>query len=352
MKIMPASELRRIGIKIFTVCGAPPNEAADLVNHLVETSLMGLDSHGIMRYAQYVDGVLAGQMKPGAPIRIVRETPTTAVVDCGFNFGQVSARYMVQVVCEKAAQMNIACVVSENCNHVGRLGAYVQEIAGKSLVGIAASNSSKHGHWVVPFGGREGRLATNPLAFGVPTLGPHPLVFDMSTAMISEGKIRALMFQGKTVPEGFIQDAAGNQVTDPKAFYGPPKGTILPLGSPHHGYKGFGLSLMAEILAGIMGGNSTAKDQPYINGLCLMALNPEAFAGIDVFKDLMGELSKYMKGTPPAPGFTEIVMPGELDFRMYEKRSQEGIPVDDDVWRLIVESAQKVGVSISEEQPL
>jgi hydroxycarboxylate dehydrogenase B len=346
MKVMPASDLRKIGITIFTACGAPPDEAASLVDHLVETSLMGLDSHGIMRYAQYVDGVLGGQIKPGAPVRIVKETPTTAVVDCGFNFGQVSASYMVRVVCEKAAQMNVACVVSENCNHVGRLGAYVQKIAENNLVGLAVSNSSKHGHWVVPFGGREGRLATNPLAFGVPTSGPHPMVFDMSTAMIAEGKIRSLMYQGKTVPEGFIQDAAGNPVTDPKAFYGPPKGTILPLGSPHHGYKGFGLSLMAEILGGVLGGNSTAKDQAYINGLCMIALNPEAFAGVDVFTALMGELADYMQGTPPAPGFTEIVMPGELDFRMYEKRSQEGIPVDEDVWNLIVASAQKVGIHL------
>ena len=134
MKTMPASDLRKIGIKIFTASGAPPEEAASLVDHLVETSLMGLDSHGIMRFAQYVDGVLSGQIKPGAPIRIVKETPTTAVVDCGFNFGQVSAHYMVQVVCEKAAHINLACAVSENSNHVGRLGAYVQEIAGKNLV--------------------------------------------------------------------------------------------------------------------------------------------------------------------------------------------------------------------------
>jgi len=180
---------------------------------------------------------------------------------------------MVRVVCEKAAQMAMACAVSENCNHVGRLGAYVQEIAGGTWSG-GGLQQLKARSLGRSFGGRRAgwRPTHSPLGFQPPAA---PMIFDMSTAMIAEGKIRALMYQGKPVPEGFIQDAAGNPVTDPKAFYGPPKGTILPLGSPHHGYKGFGLSLMAEILGGIMGGNSTPLTQPYINGLCLIALNPE-----------------------------------------------------------------------------
>jgi hydroxycarboxylate dehydrogenase B len=349
MKLVSAEKLRRIGIQLFMACGTPPGEASILVNHLVETSLMGLDSHGIMRFSQYIDGVLEGKIKPGAPIKILKETPTTAVVDCGFNFGQVSAKFMVDVVCKKASQMNIACVISENCNHIGRLGAFVQEIAERNLVGYGVSNSSKHGHWVVPYGGREGRLATNPIAFAVPSTGSHPIVLDMATSMVSEGKIRSLMYQGKSLPEGFIQDAGGNSITDPKDFYGPPKGTILPLGSPYHGYKGFGLSLMAEILAGILGGNSISEDLPYVNALCLIAINPEAFAGIEVFKNLIEEMSDHIRNTPPASGFSEVILPGDLDFKTFEKRSVDGIPVDENVMNLILESAQKVGVSILEE---
>lgn len=348
MRVFSADYLRKIGIQIFTACGAPPGEAATLVDHLVETSLMGLDSHGIMRIPQYVEGVLEGKIKAGAPIRIIKETPTTATVDCGFNFGQVGAMFMAEVVCEKALQAGIACVVSEACNHIGRLGAYIQAITERNLVGIGFSNSSRHGHWVVPYGGREGRLATNPLAFGVPSNGPHPIILDMATSMVSEGKIRSLMYQGSAVPEGFIQDAAGNPITDPHAFYEPKKGTILPLGSPYHGYKGFGLGLMVEILGGVLGGNSTPADLPYVNGLCLVALNPEAFAGTEAFKSLVLEMSGYMTGTPPAQGFKEVVLPGELDFRRRDRRLVEGIPVDDSVWGLILESARKVKVSIPE----
>ena len=186
-----------------------------------------------------------------------------AVVDCGFNFGPVAAARMVDIVCEKADRSDIAFAVSRNCTHIGRLGGVVQKVAERGFFGIATCNSSKHGHWVVPWGGREGRLATNPMAFAAPTSG-DPVVLDMSTSMISEGKVRVLMNQGLPVPEGCIQDADGKPTTDPNHWYGPPKGTILPFGS-ELGYKGFGLSLLVEILSGMMAGEP-ASDAPYING--------------------------------------------------------------------------------------
>jgi uncharacterized oxidoreductase len=216
---------------------------------------------------------------------------------------------------------------------------------------VGWANSSKHGHFVVPFGGREGRLATNPIAYGIPRKKGHPIVMDMSTSMIAEGKIRVLMYEGKPIPPGSVLDATGQETTDPNVFYGPPKGTILPFGSPSLGYKGFGLGLMVEIMAGILGGNSTPVDLPYINGLCLLALNPEAFCGLDNFKGLIEDMSDYMTTTPPAAGAKEVVMPGELDFRIYEKRLAGGIPLSEETWHLIVEAAQKVGVHLPEQGP-
>ena len=348
MKVFSAKYLRDVGIQLFTACGAPADEATILTDNLVQASLMGLESHGVTRYIQYTEHVLIGKIKPGAPIRVIKETPTTAIVDIGFNFGPVGASRMVDIVCQKASASNMACVVSQNCHHVSRLGSYVQKIAERDLIGLAWANSSKHGHFVVPFGGREGRLATNPIAYGIPRKTGHPIVMDMSTSMISEGRIRVLMYEGKTIPPGSVLDAAGNETTDPNVFYGPPKGTILPFGSPALGYKGFGLGLMVEILAGVLGGNSTPVDLPYINGLCLMALNPEAFCGLDNFKDLIGVMSDYMTTTPPAVGAKEVVMPGELDFRIYDKRLAEGIPLSDETWQLMVEAARKVGVNLPE----
>ncbi|MCL5103172.1 MAG: Ldh family oxidoreductase [Armatimonadetes bacterium] len=347
MIVFSAEDLRRIGVEIFTACGAPPDEAAIVADELVDSNLMGLDSHGVVRYIEYVGKVLEGKTKPGAPVRIVKDTPTVAVVDCGFNFGPVASTRMVNIVCEKARKNNIAYAVSKNCTHIGRLGGVVQKVAEQGLFGLATCNSSKHGHWVVPWGGRQGRLATNPLAFAAPT-GGDPVVLDMSTSMISEGKVRVLMNQGLPVPEGCIQDADGNPTTDAKHWYGPPKGTILPFGS-ELGYKGFGLSLLVEILSGIMAGEASTFDASYINGLSILAIDPGSTCGAQRFTELMDDLCAYMTSTPPAPGFDEVVMPGAYDFRSREKRLAEGISIDDNTWKQIVASAESIGARISDK---
>ena len=346
-RIFTAKQLRRIGVDIFVACGAPRDEAAVVADELVEASLMGLDSHGVMRYAQYANDALDGRIRPGAPVRVVKETPATAVVDCGFNFGPVGAGVMSKVVCEKAKTAKIACVVSRNGNHIGRLGSYVQGIAGKDLFGFAVANSSRHGHWVVPWGGREGRLATNPLAFAAPTAGGWPVILDMSTSMISEGKVRVLRDQRESVPPDCVQDAAGNPTTDPNTFYGPPRGTIRPFGS-QLGYKGFGLSLLVEILGGIMAGCASSEDLPYVNGLCLIAIDPEAFCGRERFGELMEDLCAYVTGSPPAPGSQEVCMPGQLDFRTRERRLVEGIGVPEATWQQMLQIARRLEIDIDQ----
>ena len=347
-RTLSAERLRGIGVELFHACGASSDEGSAVAEELVETSLMGLDSHGVLRYAQYVDDVLSGMVKPGAPICIVEETETTAVVDCGMTFGPYSARRVTDIAIDKAASHNIACAVSRNCHHIGRLGAYAQRVAERGLIGLATVNSAKCGHFVVPWGGREGRLATNPIAFAAPTGGERPVVLDMSTAAVSEGKIRSLMQKGRDVPPGCIQDVQGRPTTDPKAFYGPPRGTILPFGG-ELGYKGFGLSLMVEILGGILAGCQSSQDEPYINGLCVIAVNPEAFCGAERFRFLMDDLCRYIAETPPAPQRDGVALPGQRDAATRRRRLRDGIPVPDATWAGIVAAGRKVGIEIQDD---
>jgi len=184
VKTFPREYLRKVGIEIFASLGTPPDEAAVVADGLVEASLMGLESHGVTRYIFYSDEVRSGHIRPGAPIEVVKETPTTAVVDANFNFGQVAARKMVEIAMAKARSQSVSCVISRHCHHVGRLGSYTQRMAESDLIGFGTVCSHKAGHWVVPWGGREGRLATNPLSYAAPTSG-RPIVLDMSTSMIS-----------------------------------------------------------------------------------------------------------------------------------------------------------------------
>jgi uncharacterized oxidoreductase len=248
---------------------------------------------------------------------------------------------MAQIVAAKAKETTIACVVSRRCHHVGRLGTWVQKLSARGMFGFAVANSARHGHWVTPWGGREGRLATNPLAWSVPTSG-DPITHDMSTSMIAEGKVRHLLQSGGEVPAGSILDAQGNPTTDPRALYGPPHGTILPFGSPSLGYKGFGLALLVEILGSTLAGVAIPKEgeeSGYGNGFFILAIDPGPLCGADVFRTLIDELSAYVTSSPPQPGKEGVIMPGALDLRRRSERLAAGIPVADETWALIREAA-------------
>jgi uncharacterized oxidoreductase len=289
-----------------------------------------------MRCVQYANELRDGRLKPGAPIRIVKENAMTATVDCGWGFGAVAATRMVQMVCEKVKAGGLACVVSQNCQHVGRLGAWVTKVAERGFFSMAVVTNTKNGHQVVPWGGREARLGTNPIAYAAPTDG-LPIVMDMATCMIPEGKIRVLMHAGKPVPPGHIMDSAGNPITDPKAFYGPPRGTILPFGG-QYGHKGYGLGLLVEILGGALAGDVSSQPHKHQNGLCLIAIDPEVFCGRERFIELMRDLRTYITSAQPAEGFAEVLLPGEPDFRLRERRLKEGIPMPDETMRQIKEA--------------
>ncbi|MDA0337480.1 MAG: Ldh family oxidoreductase [bacterium] len=354
MRTFPAGQLHDLGVELFVACGAPDAEAEAVAAHLVEASLMGIDSHGVVRYIWYVEQCLAGRIHPGARVQVLRDGGHVALVDCAMNFGQIGAGFMVDLVRERARDGGIAFATSRHCHHVGRLGAYPQALAEAGLFGFAVANSQRHGHFVVPWGGREGRLATNPLAWAAPTAG-RPMLLDMSTSMTPEGKVRTALHAGQQLPEGQILDADGLPTTDPGAFYGngdgPPEGAILPFGG-ELGYRGFGLGLLVEVLGASIAGvplgaaePAVAGDVPYINGFSLLAIAPGAVTGDgDRFAMLTEELRAYVTSSPVAPGHEEVILPGEREFRTLDQRQNDGIPLPPETCRLINTVAEKLGV--------
>lgn len=338
-------EIKKIAKNLFLKAGASEQEAEIVSEEIIEASLMGLDSHGIMRIAQYLEQVKEGLIKPNTVINVIYETPVSAIVDCNWNFGMVCARMMTDIVIEKANKNNIAVAASRHCNHMGRLGSYTQRVAQAGLFGFAVVNSSRHGHFVAPFGGAEGRLATNPLSYAAPTFG-DPILLDTSTSMISEGKIRILMQQGKKLPENCILTSEGRSTNIPEEFYEPKKGTILPFGG-EMGYKGFGLGLLVEILGSTLSGVKLTPDgekDEYINGFFIMAINPKIFGIENEIIKNMEALKKYIKSAKPAQGLKGIFMPGELDFATRAERLAGGIDVADETWKQIVKAAKLFNV--------
>ncbi len=340
--VITQQPLLTFATEIFQACGAPANEACIVADHLVTASLMGYDTHGVIRIPQYVEDVGKGMIRPGAALSIEKETETTAVLDCGWNFGQIGGVNAIDLAIAKARRYHTATVVARRSNHAGRLGAYTQRAAENGLLAIGVCNSPRHGHFVIPWGGREGRLATNPVSFAAPNNSGPPILADFSTAEASEGAIRLRRNMSENLPDGWIVDAAGKESNDPNDFYGPPRGAILPFGGKR-GYRGFALGLMVEILGGLLGGSSITAHQPG-NGLAFVVIDVSAFVEPEQFAAMMHDLRDYIKSSPPAPGFDEVSLPGEPDFSRRERRMRDGIPIDDSTWQQICEAAGQVGV--------
>jgi uncharacterized oxidoreductase len=331
---------------MFTAAGAGTHPAEVTVSSLVTSSLMGHDSHGVMRIPEYLGFMADGSLVHDATVEIVRTGPATAVVDCGRGFGPVGAGQAMRAALAIAHEQRTATVITRHCHHVGRLGAWVQLAADEGLIALATCNSPIHGHFVLPWGGREGRLATNPIAYAVPT-GSEPIVADFSTSVAPEGKIRYYRNEGQPVPDGWILDAEGRATNDPNAFYGPPRGGILPLGGAA-GHKGFALGLLVEVLGSALAGVSCRSPDALGNGVCMIVIDPSAFCPLEEFRRLIDETVAYIKSSPPAPGFSEVLVPGELEFRTLRQRQREGIPIDGATLAAMRRHSKRLGVEIDE----
>lgn len=345
-RLYRAPAVEHLGVALFTAAGAHEQSARAAVTALVTSSLMGHDSHGVLRIPEYLGFVADGSLLPNAEPHVEQTGPTTAVVDCGGGFGAVGAERAMRVAIELAQEQRTACVITRRCHHVGRLGTWVELAAGAGLIGIATCNSPVHGHFVLPWGGREGRLATNPIAYAVPT-GGDPVVADFSTSVAPEGKVRYYRNEGRALPDGWILDAHGRPTTDPNDFYGPPRGGILPLGG-NAGHKGFALGLLVEILGSALAGIRCTDTATIGNGVCFFAIDPSAFCPVDEFRRRMDETVAYMKSSRPAPGFSEVLVPGELEFRTRRQRLETGIPIDDATLSAMQQHGARLGIDLTQ----
>jgi uncharacterized oxidoreductase len=229
---------------------------------------------------------------------------------------------------------------------MGRLGDYPALAAAQGMVAIAAVNNHGGGAWVAPWGGREGRLSTNPIAIATP--GPDgPILLDITTSVVAEGKIRVKRNRGEPMPPGWALNAAGEPTTDPRDLYGTPRGAILPFGG-EAGHKGFGLSLMVDILAGALtGGECSQESAPRVgNALFTIAIDVAAMTPPSAFDGQVRALIDWVRSAALAPGFDAIRIPGEPEAQTEARRRVEGIPIDDETWRQIAEFASTLGVSM------
>lgn len=344
MKTHRANRLRNLTSDIFTACDVPPEDGNTVAHHLVAANLKGLDSHGVLRIPQYVGNIRRNEIVPGAGIETVRETAATALLDLNWNFGQVGARTATEMAVAKAGRQGLGSVALYRTQHVGCLSLYTEAVAREGMVGLAAcSGGSPSGHWVAPWGGREGRIGTNPVSLAAPTNG-RPILFDAATSAISEGKVRLSRDSGKSLPDTWLVDAAGRPSDDPNALYGSPGGAILPVGGAL-AYKGFGFAMIAQVLSTVLTGATAERMGGESNNFWILAIDIAAFTSLEAFRKELDEYAAYAKSAALAEGFERVLMPGELDYETGERRAAGGIPIADGVWSQIEAVAAELGVA-------
>ena len=343
MPTLGHEHLERLAFHVLKAEGASEEEARIVAAHQIKSNLVGHDSHGVIQLPTYVERIRIGHIVPGAPFEVVRESPTTARVDGNWGFGFVVTERAMGMAIEKARSYGVAAMTVFRQGHIGRLGDYAAMAAAEGMIGMITADSGAGPKAVAPFGGRERRLGTNPICIAIPSDLEGPLVMDMATAAVAQGKLNLALNRGEQVPPGWIIDREGNPTTDPADYFA--GGSLLPVGADQ-GHKGSGLSFVVEVLSAVLTGLGFGIDpQARHNDGCFIAVfDVEAFRPLDEFKAEVASFARYVKDTPPAQGFTEVYYPGELEWRTEQRRLREGIFVEDETWRRLEELVREHGL--------
>ena len=325
---VPAGKLSVFCVACFKKLGLSPQNARLTADNLIFANLRGVDSHGVIRMKIYAERLRAGGFKAKARPRIVAEQKSSALLDARHGIGQVAAAAAMKLAIGKAKKTGVAVVSVKNSNHFGASAFYAMQALQHGMIGFAATNA---GPTMAPTGGREGRLGNNAMAIAMPAGRFPPIVLDMATGAVAWGKIFLAQQEKRKIPATWALDQHGMPTDDPNAAAH--QGLIQPFG----GYKGYGLSLLIDILTGVLsgGGFSTHVRTLYqqidapsqVAHLCA-ALRIDGFMALKEFLQRMEEIIQLMHSCPSAPGVERIFVPGEIEHETEQRRKAEGIPLN------------------------
>jgi len=327
---------------IFRKIGCSEFHAEIAAKTLVSADLRGVDSHGVARLSGYVRLWEIGRINADPNIQIVHETPSTAVVDGDSGLGLVVGPSAMKTAIAKAANVGTGWVAVKNSNHFGIAGFHAMMALEKDMIGVAMTNASP---LVAPTFSTERMLGTNPIAIAIPARNQPPFVLDMATTTAANGKLEILMRKGGEAPLGWIQDAAGIQITDVEGVK--KGGALLPLGGDreHSSNKGYGLGAMVDILTGVLSGaNYGPWVPPFVSymepsanpvgegiGHFFGAMRVDAFRPADEFKQHMDQWIERFRAATPIEGIERVLIPGDPERENEAIRKKLGIPIVDQV---------------------
>ncbi len=337
------AKMRQLAASIFTAAGATAEESHIVGDALVEANLEGHDSHGVVRISEYVGWMEKGLINVGAHVTIDHEGDAFAVIDGNWGWGQVVAKEAMDVGIQKASRAGVGTISVRRCCHIGRAGDFVHQAARQGMAAFMFVNTHGAGKLVAPHGGRERRLSANPIAAAIPRPSGDPILMDISTCAIAGGKIQVALNSKKSIPPNCVLDAQGQPTTNPADFFGPPEGALLPMA----GHKGFALALVGDILAGGLSGAGLSRPEAnrVANSFLAVVIDVDRFRERGAFDKEIDNLEAYVKSSKLATGFSEIMIPGEPERRERANREKNGLPLDDQTWREICETAARYKVA-------
>ncbi len=338
-------------IDVFKAYGVPEEDAKICADVLLESDRRGIESHGCNRFKPiYIDRIVKGTLLPKTELEIVKETPTTIVMDAHDGMGMVAAHAMMEKLIRKAKECGMAGGAIRNSTHYGIAGYWTDMAAKQGLIAVTGTNARPS---IAPTFGVENMLGTNPLTFSLPTDEEFPFCLDCATSIVQRGKIEFYARSGKDTPEGMVVTHDGKPITDSKAILkmlNEGSAALAPLGGGPGdemcGYKGYGYATVVEILSSALAGGEfmkalsgispEGKAQMYHLGHFFFVVDPQAFMGLDVFKKTAGEICRQLRASTKAPGYERIYTAGEKEYLVSLERKDKGVPVNEAVQKELI----------------
>lgn len=354
---VPVETLKSFIYDVFLKAGASEVDAATCADVIIESDIRGIESHGIGRLKYYHARVENGQHQAVTNFEVVKETPTTAVIDGHNGLGMVIGTRSMQMAIDKARVYGLGCVAVRNSTHYGIAGYYPSMAVKNNMIGISVTNARPS---VSPTFGVKPMLGTNPIAFGAPTDEEFPFIYDAATPITQRGKIEVLARAEKPVPDGWVIDQNSQSMTNSaealKAL-GIRTASFLPLGGVGEilgGHKGYGLGTMVEILSaslqsgtflyGLTGVTPEGNLRPFRIGHFFLAINIEFFTSIDDFKHTTGNILRDLRNSTKAPGQERIYTAGEKEYEMAKLTASRGVEINSNLQKDIRYLQEKLGL--------
>ena len=344
---------------VFEKMGVPTEDARLCADVLLESDRRGIESHGCNRFKPiYIDRIKSGILNPVTKIDILKETPTTAVLDANDGMGMVASKKAMDMCIEKAHKYGMGMVAVRNSSHYGIAGYWTGLAAKENMIGISGTNARPS---VAPTFGVENMLGTNPLRFSMPTDEPFPFTLDCATSVIQNGKIEYYARINHDTPKGLVISREGEELTDSAEILKKirsQQAALAPLGGfgeTTGGYKGYGYSTVVEILSAALqsglflkaldGKDEEGKIRPYHLGHFFIAIDTEAFMGAEAFKKTCGDILRDLRGSEKAPGQERIYTAGEKEYDVWMYRKDKGVPVTEAVQKEFIGLRDEFGLT-------